>query len=97
MSVETLMSQLCGSQNISAAEAVLRQQLSLQLFVPLALHITGEYEQYDPLDEQTHTLINQRVGELLPAGCIRDEVEGFVRREVQKPGANRFQIGGYFA
>ena len=86
MSTETLMSQLCGSQNISAAEAVLRQQLSLQLFVPLALHILGTYEHYDPLDEQTHTLINQRVGDLLPVGCIRDEVEGFVRREVQKAG-----------
>jgi hypothetical protein len=44
------MSQLCGSQNISAAEAVLRQQLSLQLFVPLALHVLTRYEQYDPLE-----------------------------------------------
>lgn len=78
------MSQLCGSQNISAAESVLRQQLTLQLFVPLALHILGKYEQFDPLDEQTHIVINQRVGDLLPVGSLRDEVEGFVRREVQK-------------
>ena len=86
ISVETLMSQLCGSQNISAAESVLRQQLTLQLFVPLALHILGKYEQFDPLDEQTHIVINQRVGDLLPVGSLRDEVEGFVRREVQKAG-----------
>lgn len=86
VSTETLMSYLCGAQNISAAEAVLRQQLNLQMFVPLALHILGKYEKYDPLDEQTHGLINQRVGELLPSGSIRDEVEEFVRREVKKAG-----------
>ncbi|WP_225086903.1 virulence factor SrfB [Pectobacterium colocasium] len=92
-SVETLMSQLCGSQNISASEAVLRQQLSLQFFVPLALHILSSYEQYDPLDEQTHRVINQRAGELLPTGSIREEVEGFVRREVQKAGGtNEFKL-----
>ncbi|MTH46257.1 virulence factor SrfB [Intestinirhabdus alba] len=84
--VETLMSRLCGSQNISAAEAVLRQQLSLQLFVPLALTILGRYEQFDPLDEQTHPIVNQRVSELLPDGSLREEVESFVRREVQKAG-----------
>ncbi|EKN5083595.1 virulence factor SrfB, partial [Yersinia enterocolitica] len=91
--VETLMSQLCGSQNISAAEAVLRQQLSLQLFVPLALHILTRYEQYDPQNDQTHLLINQRVSELLPVDSISDEVEGFVRREVQKAGGpNDFKL-----
>ena len=31
-------------------------------------------------------MINQRVGDLLPVGSLRDEVEGFVRREVQKAG-----------
>ncbi|NWC64567.1 virulence factor SrfB [Cedecea sp. P7760] len=88
VSVESLMSQLCGSQNISAAEAVLRQQLSLQLFVPLALSILSHYEKYDPLDEQTHLTINQRVSELLPAESLRDEVETFVKREVQKAGGS---------
>ena len=88
------MSQLCGAQNISAAEAVLRQQLSLQVFVPLALHILSRYEQFDPLDEQTHLLINQRVSELLPAGSLREEVEGFVRREVLKAGGPQdFKLG----
>lgn len=92
--VDSLMSQLSGSQNISAAEAVLRQQLNLQLFVPLALHILSCYEQYDPQDEQTHLLINQRVSELLPDGSIRDEVENFVRREVQKAGGpHDFKLG----
>ncbi len=86
--VETLISQLCGSQNISAAEAVLRQQLSLQLFVPLALHILSCYEQFDPQDEQTHLVINQPVRELLPDDSIREEVENFVRREVQKAGGS---------
>ncbi|WP_455818631.1 virulence factor SrfB [Pseudomonas cerasi] len=90
---ETLMSQLCGSQNISAAEAVLRQQLSLQLFVPLALHILRSYEHFDPLDEQTHLLINHQVSELVPADSIRDEVDYFVRREVQKAGGpNDFRL-----
>jgi len=73
---------------------VLRQQLCLQLFVPLALHILSCYEKYDPQDEQNHQLINQRVSELLPAGSIREEVEGFVRREIQKAGGpNDFKLG----
>jgi hypothetical protein len=91
--VDTLMSQLCGSQNISAAEAVLRQQLSLQLFVPLALHVLTRYEQYDPQNEQTHEHINQRVSDLLPVGSVSDEVREFVRREVQKAGGpNDFKL-----
>lgn len=88
-SVETLMSQLCGSQNISAAEAVLRQQLNLQLFVPLALYILNRYEQFDPQDTQTHQVINQHINELLAADSISEEVENFVRREVLKAGGEK--------
>lgn len=91
-SVETSLSHLCGAQNVSAAEAVLRQQLSLQLFVPLALHILSRYEQYDPQNEQTHLSISQSVAEILPAGRISDEVDNFVRREVQKSGGADFKL-----
>ncbi|MDZ7279150.1 virulence factor SrfB [Pantoea eucrina] len=85
-SVDTLMSQLCGAQNISAAESVWRQQLNLQVFVPLALYILAQYEKFDPQDAQTHLSINQSIGELLPAQSISEDVASFVRREVQKAG-----------
>lgn len=93
ISVETLMSQLCGAQNVSASEAILRQQLNLQVFVPLALHILGRYEHYDPFAEQTNEIINQRYGELLPTNSISEAVDNYVRREVQKAGGqNDFKL-----
>lgn len=44
---EILMHDLCGAQSVGAKDAVLRQQLTLQVFHPLALALLGEYERYD--------------------------------------------------
>jgi len=49
-SSDALLSRLIGSENLDAKEAVLRQQLVLQIFVPLGLALLKAYEQYDPLD-----------------------------------------------
>lgn len=85
-SVDTLMSQLCGANNVSAAEAVLRQQLNLQVFVPIALDLLGRYEQYDPQGLGANVSESLRYGDLVPANNISAAVEAFVQREVQKAG-----------
>lgn len=85
-SVDTLMSQLCGANNVSAAEAVLRQQLNLQVFVPIALALLGRYEHYDPQGLGANMSESLRYGDLVPANNISAAVEAFVQREVQKAG-----------
>ncbi|MNQ46027.1 Virulence factor SrfB [compost metagenome] len=85
-SVDTLLSQLCGANNVSAAEAVLRQQLNLQVFVPIALNLLGRYELYDPQGPGAKANESLRYGDLLPANNISEAVGAFVRREVQKAG-----------
>ncbi|QGX92026.1 virulence factor SrfB [Tatumella sp. TA1] len=84
--VEMLISRLAGSQNVTAAEGVLRQQLTLQVFVPLALHILRCYEKFDPSEEQTPPTITQTFGELLAAESVSEGVLNYMRREVQKEG-----------
>ena len=93
-SVDTLMEHLCGvPESTSAANTVLRQQLNLQVFVPLALHILGHYEHYDPQNVDTDKHINQKIGELLPAGSISNEVADFVCQTVYKAGVhNQFNL-----
>ncbi|VTP69503.1 Uncharacterized protein conserved in bacteria, putative virulence factor [Leclercia adecarboxylata] len=48
MAAESMMSQLFGSESIEAGKQVLRQQLTLQIFAPLALAILHRYEEYSP-------------------------------------------------
>lgn len=43
-----LMSRLSGDETITAQAAVLRQQLNLQVFVPIGLAILRAYETFDP-------------------------------------------------
>ncbi|MGL5031038.1 MAG: virulence factor SrfB [Aeromonas sp.] len=92
-SVDTLMSQLCGANNVSAADAVLRQQLNLQVFVPIALNLLGRYEQYDPLKSNANPSEVMRYGDLLAPDSISEAVAEFVRREVQKAsGQSEFDL-----
>src|SRR5690606_9065591 len=42
-----LAEKICGSHNLGASESVLRQQLTLQAFYPLALALLAQYEHYD--------------------------------------------------
>lgn len=42
-----LVEQLCGARSLGATDSVLRQQLTLQAFYPLALALLSEYERYD--------------------------------------------------
>ncbi len=46
---DALVSKLMGSEQLDAHEALLRQQLTLQVFYPVGLQIIKAYEVYDPL------------------------------------------------
>jgi hypothetical protein len=47
---DALVSHLMGSEPLNVHEALLRQQLTLQVLYPMGLRIIKEYERYDPLD-----------------------------------------------
>lgn len=65
-------------------DAVLRQQLTLQLFSPIGLRLLKAYEQYDPLD--AGTLVRGTFGELLgderPTDDVLDYFSSAVRRQL---------------
>ena len=85
---DALMSRLCGNGDATAPERILRQQLNLQVFVPLGLALLRAYEQYDPT--QSHAPVTQTWGEVLGDATVNDGVLDFVyaavRREVGQDG-----------
>ncbi|MGE1152874.1 virulence factor SrfB [Pseudomonas kitaguniensis] len=83
-SADSLMSRLCGAENIDAKDVILRQQLNLQVFTPLALALLKEYEHYDP---QTQVELNTRsyrelLGDDAISQSVLDYVHSAVRRDV---------------
>jgi hypothetical protein len=62
-SPESLLSRLIGNETLAVREAVLRQQLTLQVFNPLGLRLLKEYEEYNPLEPKVH--VSGTFGELL--------------------------------
>jgi hypothetical protein len=48
---DVFLSRLCGNEKADANKAVLRQQLALQVFVPLGLEFLKRYEAYDPHED----------------------------------------------
>ena len=85
---DALMSRLCGNGDASAPERILRQQLNLQVFVPLGLALLKAYEQYDP--ETPQPVVEQSWQQLLGKAQVNDGVLEFVnaavRREVGREG-----------
>ena len=78
---DALLSTLCGSETISAQDAVHRQQLNLQVFMPIGLKILHDYEQYDiesPPEPQTQTFTEWMGAPV--GGLVRDYVATAVRR-----------------
>lgn len=47
---DAIISKLMGSEQLDAHDALLRQQLTLQIFYPVGLRIIKAYESYDPLE-----------------------------------------------
>lgn len=81
MSAESMMSQLFGSESIEAGKQVLRQQLTLQIFAPLALAILHRYEDYAPETgrEQLNFMFRDLLTENMPTQKVQDYVNDVVR------------------
>lgn len=61
---EPILSELIGDQALKVQDALLRQQLTLQVFSPIGLRVLKEYEGYDPM-QKTNALNGKTFGELL--------------------------------
>ncbi|WPU22165.1 virulence factor SrfB [Cedecea neteri] len=81
MAAESMMSQLFGSEAIDAGKQVLRQQLTLQIFAPLALAILHRYEDYLP--ENGREVLNYRFREMLPESQPTAKVQEYVNELVR--------------
>jgi hypothetical protein len=81
MAAEAMMSQLFGSESIEAGKQVLRQQLTLQVFAPLALAILHRYEEYRP--ENGREVLNFTFRELLADNTPTEKVQDYVNEVVR--------------
>jgi hypothetical protein len=88
---EPLMNKLFGHDSRMDGQATLRQQVTLQLFIPLAQAVLEKYENWDPLD--SHSEINALFGELVPQKPA-SSVLAFVNGEIQRTlgGDSRFDL-----
>ncbi len=88
---EPLMNKLFGHDSRMDGQATLRQQVTLQLFIPLAQAVLEQYENWDPLD--SHSEINALFGELVPQKPA-SSVLAFVNGEIQRTlgGDSRFDL-----
>ena len=80
----SLMSRLCGAESGSAQDMVLRQQLNLQVFTPLALELLRRYEHYNPecaVAASDHTYL-ELLGKDAVSDNVLDYVSSAVRREL---------------
>ncbi|SAI39151.1 virulence factor [Bordetella ansorpii] len=85
---DEVLNVICGAQGQGAELVVLRQQLTLQLFYPLALKLLAQYEQYDI--EQRDCLKAQTMAQWLGSGFyvspgVRDFVSKAISRVVGRP------------
>ncbi|WP_438284313.1 virulence factor SrfB [Pseudomonas alabamensis] len=90
-----LLSRLCGDESTSAQDAVLRQQLNLQVFTPLGLHLLALYERFDP--EVPCTVHEPSYAEVLALthGEIGERVREYVASNVRRAdgGSAQFDLG----
>ncbi len=78
---DALLSRLAGNEALPVQEAMLRQQLTLQVFSPVGLRLLKACEHYDPLDPAAR--VSTCFGELLAEPATREVLEyvaGAVRR-----------------
>ncbi|MBI0060776.1 MULTISPECIES: virulence factor SrfB [Gilliamella] len=78
-----ILSTIIGSQQVSIQDAVLRQQLTLQLFTPVGLQVLKLYELYEPLHSEKH-VYNMTFGELLRNNVMTDNVLNFINEPVRR-------------
>jgi hypothetical protein len=84
------LAQLCGSDNLSAQDSVLRQQLNLQVLTPLGLALLKAYEQYDP--ETTRDVLHHSYADILGSNNISDGVREFVASTVRRSKGQPFSL-----
>ena len=80
---DTLMTRLFGSEGRLDGQSTLRQQVTLQIFMPIAQAILETYEGYDPLDASAE--IEATFGELLlqsPTKKVIEHINSEVQREL---------------
>ena len=81
---DALLSTMCGKESIGAHEAVARQQLNLQVFMPIGLQILRDYEQYDP--EQPYEPVCKSFGEWMGGTTVSATVNDYVTTLVGRLG-----------
>jgi len=82
-SPDLVMSKLFGREGRISGQTALRQQATLQIFMPIGQEILQHYERYDPLD--TGAEIENTFGELLtriPTPSVLEYIEAAVQREL---------------
>ncbi|CNE60103.1 virulence factor SrfB [Yersinia nurmii] len=83
-SPDLLMAKLFGNDGRADGQSTLRQQVTLQLFMPLGRAILQAYEGFDPLDSSAE--IDASFGELLtqaPTARVLDYLNTEVQRELR--------------
>lgn len=88
-STETVMSYLCGYENPSTRERLLRQQLNLQLFTPIGLQILQKYEAYEPTEHDTLSG-SYRYGSLLDYP-LSESIKDYINDAIQEAGGNAIE------
>lgn len=79
--VKTLLSIICGNNQVSMQSQIYRQQLTLQVFVPIALNILKMYEKFDL--EEIQTAQTFKFADLMPAPASQS-VKSFVETELRR-------------
>lgn len=89
---DSILSQLIGSEERSVQDKLLRQQLTLQVFMPIGLRVLKEYENFDPCYSEA-TLTNFTFASLLseveqPTERVLDYINEPIRRALTDPNFN---------
>ncbi|WP_312937057.1 virulence factor SrfB [Pseudomonas sp.] len=79
-----LLSKLCGEETSTTQDTVLRQQLNLQVFVPLGLYLLGQYERFDPEFPTAPYSLSYREVLALSQGAITQQVQDYVASGVRR-------------
>ncbi|HED4433212.1 TPA: virulence factor SrfB [Pasteurella multocida] len=86
---DSILSKLIGSEERSVQDKLLRQQLTLQVFMPIGLRVLKEYENFDPYYSEA-SLTDLRFSSLLseveaPTENVLDYINEPIRRELNDP------------
>ena len=87
VSPRSLLSKLCGDESTSAQDAILRQQLNLQVFVPLGLRLLKDYEAFDP--ELPSPVHSYTFAQLLEKDAISERIHEYVAGGIRRTDGGR--------